>query len=92
METITVHILCSSDGAQPRPVAVSARRPPHPATPLQVERESVALGHLFVLYRGGRTCKVISGSARRERVEGLRARLTRNAAAYAIARIPFISA
>jgi hypothetical protein len=44
-----------------------------------------------VLYRGGRTCKVLSASVARERMEALRSRMTRNAAAYAIARVPVIA-
>jgi len=90
MEYATVHVLCARKERETRPVAVSARRPTVPATPVQVEREALKLGHLFVLYRGGRTCKVLTASISLERMEALRGRLTKHAEAYAIARVPVV--
>ncbi len=90
MEYATVHVLCARKERETRPVVVSSRRPPVPATQLQVEREALALGHLFVLYRGGRTCKVLTASVSLERMETLLRRFTKHAEAYAIARVPVV--
>lgn len=90
MEYTTVHVLCARKNRDVRPIAVSTRLPRGPATPLRVEREALAVGHLFVLYRGGRTCKVLTASVHLERLETLRGRLTKNVEAYAIARVPVV--
>ena len=92
METTIVHILVERTRREARPVAVSARPPLSHSTTMKVEREALAAGYVYVLYRGGRTCKVLSASVHRDRVEQVRTRLTKRREAYAIAQLPIVEA
>ena len=92
METTVVHVLVERTRREARPVAVSARQPKVQATMMKVEREALAAGYVYVLYRGGRTCKVLSASVHRDRVEMVRGRLTKRREAYAIAQLPIVEA
>jgi hypothetical protein len=91
MEPRTVPVHCAINRRAARPVAISARplQRGHGAL-LTVEREALTAGHVFVLYRGGRTCKVIAASMHRERVEAVRGRLTKRTDSYAIAQVPVV--
>ena len=91
MRTALVHVLCARSQRDFRPVAVTARRPAQRATSILVEREALALGHVYVLYRGGRSCKVISASVHRERLELVRGRLS-GKPSYGIERVPVLEA
>jgi hypothetical protein len=92
METTTVHVLVERTRREARPFAVSARPPPGQSTMMKVEREAIAAGYVFVLYRGGRTCKVLSASVHRDRVERVRVRITKRPETYAIAQLPIVEA
>lgn len=92
METTTIHILVERTRRDARPVAVSARPPAGHSTMMKVEREALAAGYVFVLYRGGRTCKVLSASVHRDRVETVKGRITKRPETYAIAQLPIIEA
>ncbi len=92
METTTVHILVERTRRDARPVAVSARPPHGHSAVAKVEREALAAGYIFVLYRGGRTCKVLHASVHRDRVEMVKGRLTKRREAYVIVQIPVVEA
>jgi hypothetical protein len=92
METTTIHILVERTRRDARPVAVSARPPVGQSTMMRVEREALAAGYVFVLYRGGRTCKVLSASVHRHLVEMVKGRLTKRREEYAIAQVPVVEA
>jgi len=93
METTTVHVVCAGNRRDLKPVAVSARRPQRGQSKvMKVERQVLAAGYVFVLYRGGRTCKVLSASVDRERLELVRGRMTKRPEAYAIAQVPVVQA
>lgn len=81
-----VQIRFAHEGGESRPVAASTRRGGTGArVTLEVEKEAVAAGALFVLYRVGTAPVVVAGSAHRARVEAALANL---GAAYRIVRIP----
>jgi len=86
---VVVQIRFDEEAAESRPVAASAKRRGTGArVTVAVEREAIAEGSIFVLYRLGAACVVIAGSVRRERVESALARLGKAGAAYRIVQIP----
>lgn len=91
METITAHVVCGGNRDQIRPLAVCARKPKRGhSTLMKIERQAFAVGAAFVLYRGGRTCKVLIASIDRDRLELVCGRMTKRPEAYAIARVPVV--
>ena len=90
METTTVHVLFERTRRDARPVAVTARPPLVESARMTVEREALSAGYVFVLYRGGRTCKVLSASVHRDRVEKVKGRITKRPEAYNIVQLPVV--
>ena len=85
----TLQIRFAQEDGEIRPVAASTKRRGTGArVMLEVEKEAVAAGTVYVLYRAGGAGVVVVGSASRERVESALASLGTARAAYRIARIP----
>jgi hypothetical protein len=86
-----IHIHCAINRREGRPVAVSARKPERGfSTMLKVERQALEAGRVFVLYRIGPACKVLTASMHRNVVDLVRSRLTKRPEAYAVAVVPVV--
>ncbi len=86
---VVVQIQFSDAAGESVPVAASTRRGGTGArVTLEVEREAIKQGSIWVLYRAGAAGVVVAGSARRDRVEAALASLGEAGAAYRIASIP----
>jgi hypothetical protein len=86
-----VLIHCAINRREGRPVAVSARKPDRGfSSILKVERQALDAGYVFVLYRSGPACKVLTASMHRNVVDLVRSRLTRRPEAYAVAVVPVV--